>query len=248
VTSEDPPGYLPIRDYAAIGDCHGSALVSRCGRIDWCGLERFDADPIFCRVLDDKRGGFLSTRPARPFETLRGYQPDTNILETQLRTDRGAVKLTDFMPVGRRSAAGTHDYVDLEAPHWLVRRVQGLEGCVDLDLCFRPCLDFAQKPARLKREGGQIRVVGGPIFYTDAPLELAEERAEGRTTIRAGEQLRLVIAGSPAPGDPLARVDGMLSATRAFWEEWAAYGRYPGPVSRCGAAKCAGSQADDLCA
>ena len=44
--------YTPIRDYAAIGDCHGSALAGRDGGIDWCALARFDADPVFCRLLE----------------------------------------------------------------------------------------------------------------------------------------------------------------------------------------------------
>ena len=57
------PRYRPIRDYAAIGDCHGAALVSRDGSIDWCTLRRFDADPVFCRILDAERGGFWSIRP-----------------------------------------------------------------------------------------------------------------------------------------------------------------------------------------
>lgn len=46
----------PIADFALIGDCHGSALVSRSASIDWCCLRQFDADPIFFRMLDAGRG------------------------------------------------------------------------------------------------------------------------------------------------------------------------------------------------
>jgi alpha,alpha-trehalase len=60
---DDVHCYPPIRDYAVIGDCHGAALVSRDGSVDWCCLGRFDADPVFCRLLDTTKGGFLSIRP-----------------------------------------------------------------------------------------------------------------------------------------------------------------------------------------
>jgi len=43
----------PIEDYALIGDCHGAALVSRAGAIDWMTLLRFDDDPTFFRLLDE---------------------------------------------------------------------------------------------------------------------------------------------------------------------------------------------------
>jgi alpha,alpha-trehalase len=56
-------GYVPIRDYAAIGDCHGAALVSRDGSVDWCCLGRFDAEPVFCHLLDAQKGGLLSVHP-----------------------------------------------------------------------------------------------------------------------------------------------------------------------------------------
>jgi hypothetical protein len=34
------PAYLPIRDYAMVGDCHGCALISRAGSVDWCAFGR----------------------------------------------------------------------------------------------------------------------------------------------------------------------------------------------------------------
>jgi hypothetical protein len=70
------PRYRPIRDYAAIGDCHGPALVSRDGSIDWCTLRRFDADPVFCRILDAGRGGFRSIRPLGEYRAARSYLED----------------------------------------------------------------------------------------------------------------------------------------------------------------------------
>ena len=44
--------YKALRDYAAIGDCHGHALVAANGDVDWCCLERHDQDPVFCCLLD----------------------------------------------------------------------------------------------------------------------------------------------------------------------------------------------------
>lgn len=124
--------YRPIRDYAAIGDCHGSALAPGEGSIDWCCLERFDADPVFCRILDAGRGGFLAVRLEEPFTVRRACVEGTNILQTTFTTASGVATLTDFMPVGRRPGAGTHDYVSLNAPGWLVRRIEGKQGRVAL--------------------------------------------------------------------------------------------------------------------
>jgi GH15 family glucan-1,4-alpha-glucosidase len=95
--SRNPSKYLPIRDYALIGDCHGCALVSRSGSIDWCTFGRFDAPPSFCRLLDAEKGGFLSTTPADAFEAQRAYLDGTNILRTVLTTATGKIAITDYM-------------------------------------------------------------------------------------------------------------------------------------------------------
>jgi GH15 family glucan-1,4-alpha-glucosidase len=50
--------YLPIGDYALIGDCHSAALVSFGGSIDWCCLPRFDADSCLAApARPDARSG-----------------------------------------------------------------------------------------------------------------------------------------------------------------------------------------------
>ena len=111
-------GYRPIRDYAIVGDCQGAALVARDGGVDWCCLRRFDAEPVFCRMLDADEGGFLDLRPEGPFRATREYQADTNILRTTFETSDGRVALIDFMPLCRTAE---DDHVSLDAPGWFVR-------------------------------------------------------------------------------------------------------------------------------
>ena len=82
-------GYRPIGDYALIGDCHGAALVASDGSIDWATLHRFDADPVFCRLLDAGRGGFWSLHPRGAWTSSRAYLPGTNILRTVFSTASG---------------------------------------------------------------------------------------------------------------------------------------------------------------
>ena len=127
--------YRPIRDYAIVGDCRGAALVARDGGVDWCCLRRFDAEPVFCRMLDANKGGFLDVRPEEPFRATREYQADTSVLRTTFETARGRVTLIDFMPLRRMAE---DDFVSLDAPGWFVRVVEGVEGQVRLRLRYRP--------------------------------------------------------------------------------------------------------------
>src|SRR5947209_14342680 len=56
--------YLPIEDYAIIGDLHTVALVGKNGSIDWCCLPRFDSPSAFGALLDVGKGGFFRISPA----------------------------------------------------------------------------------------------------------------------------------------------------------------------------------------
>lgn len=223
--------YRPIEDYALIGDCRGSALVARNGGIDWATLHRFDAEPVFCRLLDAKRGGFWSIRPRGAYSSKRAYLPGTNILRTVFTTGEGSVALTDFMPVGRKLDARVHDYVHLNAPGWIVRRIEGLQGEIDLDIEYRPSKRFAREPVELRR--GERAVRAGPempTLYGDVTFALEGDLARATLRIEAGQLRELVLADSVVEGEsPLARADEFFKATRAFWEEWIAYCRYRGP-------------------
>ena len=84
--------------------------------------------------------------PTEPAESRRAYIEDTMVLRTDLRTRDGTVRLTDFLalhPDDRGNEIG------LSAPARLCRRIEGIDGTVEVDVAtvdvYRPA--FATRPA-----------------------------------------------------------------------------------------------------
>jgi alpha,alpha-trehalase len=222
-------GDRPIADYAIVGDCHGAALVAKDGSVDWCCLERFDSDPLFMRLLDARRGGFLWIRPRGEFTATRAYLPHSNVLRTELATPAGRIAVTDWMPLGRTRKAGANDYVTVCAPGWLVRRIEALEGSVDLEIGCRATLDYGARIARLTPHGRDLLIEGTPhALRSDFGFSVNDDHATATLRLEAGERRYVAVTRA---GDAIdsAAVDHSLAVTRAFWSEWIGYCRYDGP-------------------
>lgn len=225
--SSEVPGYEPIRDYALIGDCHGSALVSREGSIDWCCLGRFDATPVLWRLLDNHNGASFAIRPAQASTIERGYEHDSNIVRTVFTTPEGQASVTDFMPIRRRAEVAENDYVTVDAPGWLIRIVDGLQGRTVLDVHYRRSLvEFDANdgsPMQHCQDGDTV------VFSTDGPMAGSAELQE-KLTVLAGDRHVFVLApASAAACDPIGHAERLLQATRAFWRGWCSRCRYHGP-------------------
>src|SRR5579872_753765 len=126
--------YPPIGDYAFIGDCHGAALVSRTGSIDWACPRRFDGGSIFNRILDAERGGFFAITPREAFTTRRTYLPGTMVLQTEFETAHGTVRITDALAMREGGR--------LRPLRLLMRVIDGVRGTVDLDIVISPRFDY----------------------------------------------------------------------------------------------------------
>src|SRR6516225_5658786 len=87
-----------IADYALIGDCRTSALVSCDGSIDWLCLPNFSSTSVFARLLDP-RGGNFSLHPTQPFKSTRRYVDGSAVLETAFETEGGTARIFDCLPV-----------------------------------------------------------------------------------------------------------------------------------------------------
>ncbi|MGU2419689.1 glycoside hydrolase family 15 protein [Burkholderia cenocepacia] len=219
--------YALIRDYALIGDCHGAALVARDGAVDWCCLGRFDATPVLWRLLDADKGASFKIGPARQCAVERAYIPGTNIMRTVFATAEGKVAVTDFMPVGRAPGTATIDYVTLNAPGWLVRIVEGLEGRCAVSVQFRRATAAFDGTATLDSQSGAT--VEEPVVFASGRLAAGQPQLDEVVDIAAGERRAFVLApAAAAAGDPAAQSEQLLAVTRAFWQEWCDRCRYDG--------------------
>lgn len=223
-----------INDYAVVGDCHGIALIAADGRIDWCALPDLDSDPVFCRLLDDEKGGYLDTRPDEAFHASRRYLPGTNVLETSLKGEHGAAVITDFMPMGRApSSAGSNNFVHIAAPNWLIRVIDVTRGEMTFDASLRPCLSWGERRAQLRNIPHGVTWDGGCLLC-DQHLDAHDYWAHGSLRLRAGERARLILmpSGTVDPEAALASVSELLAITVAYWVEWSRRCRYRGPYGK----------------
>ena len=67
MTSSD----VPIEDYGLLGDTRTAALVASDGSIDWLCIPRFDANPVFGRLVGGRESGKFLLAPADDATVIR---------------------------------------------------------------------------------------------------------------------------------------------------------------------------------
>src|SRR5262245_13920611 len=172
-----------IEDYGLIGDLETAALVSRDGGIDWLCFPRFDSEALFAALLGDTENGHWTIRPAGEFRHgPRSYRGDSLVLETELETDEGAVRLIDFMPP-------REDKPDL------VRIVEGVRGRVEMEMELVIRFDYGSIVPWVRTVEGTLLAVGGP----DAVLlrTPVEHQGQDLRTLARFSVSRSSFAGSP---------------------------------------------------
>ncbi|MEU6069693.1 glycoside hydrolase family 15 protein [Streptomyces sp. NPDC047082] len=226
--------YPMIENHGLIGDLQTAALVTTDGTIDWFCCPRIDSPSVFGALLDRRKGGHCTVRPAHAtYATKQLYLPDTAVLVTRFMTEAGAGEVVDFMPV-----TGT----TVTPRHRLVRMVRCVRGSMKFEVDIAPRFDYGRRPHKVELADY------GAVFASDE-LELtvhtvrepdderlpttvsAENDLHLSVTLQAGQQRGFVIE-SAADGPPrqirVAEFQQLFEDTIRFWRTWLSQSRYTG--------------------
>jgi len=211
-----------IEDYGLIGDLESAALVDRHGSIDWLCVPRFDSGAIFAGLLGGPENGHWTIQPEGEFESpRRRYRGDTLVLETELETSSGAVRLIDFMP-------------PRELRPEVVRIVEGVRGRVEMRMELVIRFDYGSIVPWVRNLDGTLVGIAGPdavLLRTPVELEGRNLRTYASFAVAEGDRIPFVLRWTPSHEALPSRIEPerALDETVSFWEEWAARCTYEGP-------------------
>ncbi|HVV69106.1 MAG TPA: glycoside hydrolase family 15 protein [Gammaproteobacteria bacterium] len=221
-----------ISDYAHIGDCHSSALISKRGSIDWCCMPRIDNASCFGRLLDWENGGFCQLVPKHSFETARSYIDGTMILQTLFTTEKAQARLIDFFPMRKGGSQTPHQQI--------IRIVEGIHGKMKFNLHIAPRFDYgAIKPWIRRYKYTSFIALGGSnglLISGDMPMRLqtphqltstfyieSQKRLYLSLIYRKPEELDAEDVEVPAVDE----LDWRLYQTQNWWRNWISQGNIP---------------------
>ena len=167
----------------------------------------------------------------RPFRSLQRYDPGTNVLETLFQVDgQGVLRLTDFMPWTDDARASVYE---------VHRRLECVEGAVDIDVVFDPRFDYGRADTVLtvsehgvaarSRASDERLVLAVPTSSSWRDYDAGGMSCRFRLT--AGNRKWCVLSwGAERPEAIEAyRSFEHLRATRRSWRDWSARFQYDGP-------------------
>src|SRR6185436_16172161 len=213
---------LRLEDYALIGDTETAALVGTDGSIDWLCVPRFDSAACFAALLGDSRHGRWLLSPTLPITaTRRRYLPDTLVLETELRTDAGVVRLLDCMPVHQTQPT-------------VIRIVEGLEGRVPMRMDLLVRFDYGSIVPWVRTYEKALHAVAGPDGMTLTSDLNAEGKKLSNVTefaVFPGQRVAFTLTWDPAITCRPYTLDPykVVEYTEDHWRRWSSRCTYRGP-------------------
>jgi GH15 family glucan-1,4-alpha-glucosidase len=211
-----------LEDYALLGDNNTAALVHRDGSVDWLCVPRFDSPAVFAALVGTvDNGRWLISSAETPLEHTRRYRGDTLILETDITTSSGKVRVIDFMVPG-----------DPRHPS-LVRIVLGLEGRVEMTTDIRFRFNYGEVAPWVRNlDDTMVATSGSDCLALRTPVAFHHQGYDtvARFEVATGDRIPFVLTWCPSNESPPPTLDpeAALADTEAHWTTWSSQLTYTG--------------------
>ena len=228
----------PIADYGLLADCNSAALVDR------DGLGRLALSPALRQRRRVRAPPRSRRRPlvdpacGRVREPSAATCPGTLVLETTFTTDDGTVRLMDAMAFAEGQRG--HD-LGYDAPHELLRFVEGVTGKVELEMELAPRPEYGLVrplvPARGRAARGPSADRLASRVGAGVPVEVEDSTMRASFSVAEGEQVGFALRWAApeersAPRAHAARTRSPRGSTDTVegWRSWEAeHDIYEGP-------------------
>jgi GH15 family glucan-1,4-alpha-glucosidase len=215
---------VPLEDYALLGDCRGSALVSKHGGLDWWCAPRFDSPACLAALLGTREHGHFTIAPVgRVLRSTQRYRGETLVLETLFETETGSVALIDCL---------LFEDDDSRRPQ-LVRVVEGRSGTVDMQMELVLRFDYGSRVPWVTADGDSLRAIAGPEVVrlcTPVVTRGQDLRTRADFAVSAGERVPFTLTHAPSHLPKQAPLDALeaVARTEQTWLAWSRQSRYQG--------------------
>lgn len=196
-----------------VGNCSYMAYIDTLGGVSWLCMPRFDSDPIFASLLAGADGGQFSvvSQNAKPIRQY--YLDNTNILCTEIETQGGAVRITDFAPRfqehGRRFR-----------PNMLFRKIEPISGTPLAQVWCKPMNSPSGEPVEIVQGSNHLRYLGMSTttrLTTDLPLS---NILEGSSFALTQTRWLVFSYGPPLEAPLVETAERFLRETQRYWLDW----------------------------
>jgi GH15 family glucan-1,4-alpha-glucosidase len=196
-----------------IGNCSYIAHVNKNTNISWLCWPRFDSSFVFGSILDSKKGGEFSILPSGDYTSIQYYKENTNVLCTEITTETGKYKITDFAPRFRQ-------FERYYKPLMLIRKVEVLDGNPHVKIKCDPVYDYGKTQLETQRGSNHIDFIG-----CEEKLRLSTNASisyilEDKFFVLKETKYLVLTFGVPFDKPLVDTVENFLGQTISYWRTW----------------------------
>lgn len=198
-----------------IGNCAYIAHIGLDSDVNWLCWPTFEDSFAFGSLLDQKKGGEFSIRPSGKITGNKQYYiENTNILCTEISSEDGSYKITDFAP-------RFEQYERYYKPLILIRKVEPIDGYPKIKVTCRPTYQYGKQEFHKSRGSNHVQYRLDTVNIRLATNMPVSHFFENDIPYVLAQPIYLILTFGNAFEAPIERTaEEFLSRTTNYWQKW----------------------------